>query len=134
MPALPSWDPGQSVGNPELDRQHQRLYELAAQAIALAEGGSELRETFHRILNDITDLSFLHFAAEEEVLAHHGCPTLEQHKAEHDAYLEQLTRVLYQGSTGVDDRLALARLMRDFTQHHLGETDLESKAYMRPGP
>ena len=132
MPALPSWDPSQSVGNPELDRQHQRLLELAAQAIQLAESGSPMRETFHRVLNDITDMAFQHFAAEEDLLARNGCPTLAEHKAEHDAYLEQLTRVLYQGSTGVDDRLALAQLMREFTSHHLRETDLETKPYMRP--
>lgn len=132
MPALPSWDPSHSVGNPELDRQHQRLLELAAQAIELAESGSPMRETFHRVLNDITDMAFQHFAAEEDLLARNGCPTLAEHKAEHDAYLEQLTRVLYQGSTGVDDRLALAQLMREFTSHHLRETDLETKPYMRP--
>ena len=122
-----------SVGNPELDRQHRKLIELACQAIELVESGSGLRETFHRVLNDITDLAFQHFAAEEETLARNACPTLGEHKAEHDAFLEQLTRVLYQGSAGVEDRLALAQLMRDFTQHHLRETDLESKAYLRPG-
>ena len=134
MSALPSWGPNLSVGNPELDRQHKKMLELARQTIELVESGSELRETFHRVLNDITDLAFQHFAAEEEVLARNGCPTLHEHKAEHDAYLEQLTRVLYQGSTGVDDRLALAQLMRDFTEHHLRETDLESKPYLRPAP
>ena len=56
-----------------------------------------------------------------------ACPTFPEHKA----YLEQLTRVLYQGMTGVGDRLALARLMRDFTSHHPRETDIESKSYMR---
>lgn len=129
--AIPAWEPALSVGNPELDRQHRRLLELARQAVEIAESGSDLRETFHRILNDITDLAFQHFAAEEEVLARNACPTFPEHKAEHDAYLEQLTRVLYQGTTGVDDRLALARLMRDFTSHHLRETDIESKSYMR---
>jgi hemerythrin len=121
-----------SVGNPELDRQHRKLHELARQAIELVEGDCDLRENFHRILNDITDLAFQHFAAEEETLARNGCPTLREHKAEHDDYLEQLTRVLYRGSTGDEDRQALAQLMRDFTEHHLRETDLESKAYLRP--
>ena len=132
MPELSTWDPGQSVGNPELDRQHQRLLELAVQAIQLAESGSPMRETFHRVLNDITDMAFQHFAAEEDLMARNGCPTLAAHKAEHDAYLEQLTRVLYQGSTGVDDRRALAQLMREFTSHHLRETDLETRRYLHP--
>jgi hemerythrin len=125
------WEPSLSVGNPEIDRQHMRLLALGRQAAELLEREQFSSELFHMLLNDITDAAFQHFAEEEELLARNHCPTLQAHKAEHEKYLEQLTRVLYAGAIGEMDRAGLAQVLRDWMAHHLRATDLPAKAYMR---
>lgn len=131
-PAIADWEPGLSVGNPEIDRQHIRLMALGRRAAELLDQEQFSSELFHMLLNDITDAAFRHFAEEEELLVRNHCPTLQAHKAEHEKHLEQLTRVLYAGAVGEMGRAGLAQILRDWMGHHLRETDLPAKDYMRP--
>lgn len=133
MSSLPNWNPELCVGNRQIDDQHRRLLLLGVQALGLLKEDSSMAQ-FHVVLNDLADLARKHFADEEQVLARNHCPSLEEHKAEHAAYLELLTEVCYQGTQHHPDRAGLERIVCEYLNHHVSETDMKCKAFMKDKP
>ena len=133
METLPVWDPSMSVGNAELDEQHKLLLALNQRAADLLndKAGAHIRREFRHLLNEIVDLAEVHFAAEERILALNGCPNLAEHKAEHYQFIELLAELIYQSMLKELKNKRLARLLSDYIEHHLRETDMSCREYMR---
>lgn len=83
------WSPDWSVGNTELDEQHQMLLELYNRFDAAAAQGKGQREV-GAIMDALFEYTELHFATEERILAEHGYEDLERHKALHAQLLRKL--------------------------------------------
>jgi hemerythrin-like metal-binding protein len=130
--SIPDWSPEFSVGNPQIDAQHQQLTVLGQQALALLQLAQADARRFHQLLNDITDAVRLHFKTEETVLQANHYPLLREHRAQHDQFIEQLTSLLYDGTNGEVHEAELARLAYDLVVRHMVEEDLPLKAYMQP--
>ena len=131
MLQLPEWDPSLSVGNLEIDEQHKKLIDICHQTVAYLANSSPDAEQFHKFLNDFVDFTRIHFKTEERLLARNGCPTLDEHRAEHNTYLEMLTELLFEGTRQHLDNLGLANIMTSWVGTHLVSTDLPAKEYMR---
>ncbi len=123
-----AWSDELSVGNKQLDSQHQKLIEVCNRASACAESGSP---EFHAILNDFAALVDEHFEAEEILLEKNGCPTLEAHKASHDMHRERIVELLLSGSSGHVDERRLAQVATAWLLEHMTEVDLPARAYMK---
>ena len=133
METLPDWDPSLSVGNAELDEQHRLLLALNQRAADLLNdrAGNHIRREFRHLLNQIIDLAEVHFAAEERILALNGCPTLAEHKAEHYQFIELLAELIHQSMLKDLKSKRIAKLLSDYIDHHLRETDMGCREYMR---
>lgn len=131
MITVPTWSPALSVGNDQIDRQHQQLLSLCAQAVKAFDTEAPGKESFHELLNDVAALAARHFDTEEKVLARHACPTLAAHKAEHEKYLELLAELLVKATNQELDRAGLDSFLSDWLGRHLHEVDLPEKYYMR---
>jgi len=128
---VPTWSPALSVGNALIDRQHQQLLSLCAQAVDAFESAAPDKERFHELLNDVAALAARHFDTEERTLARHGCPTLATHKAEHEKYLDLLAEILVKATNQELDRAGLESFLSDWLGHHLHEVDLPERHYLR---
>lgn len=118
------------VGLAEIDREHQLqialvdAFEKAAGANEPAEGG--------RILEQMADLSEMHFLAEELVMQLHQYAAYQEHANEHAQLLEEMGRLLKQNAAGtLGLTLELANRLRRTLAHHLAGADYALSAYLR---
>lgn len=119
-----------SVGNDQLDHQHQRLIALCQRAEILASDESLPPDDFVVVLNDIMEQIVQHFTDEEALLARNACPSLEAHRAEHTRFLEVLTDTLLHSLESQHDRVGLARTMGLWINEHLRQFDLPATKYL----
>ncbi len=82
------WKPEYSVGVPRIDTQHRKLFEYfneLEQAMRQGKG----RDVLGRVLRNLVAYTGEHFATEEDLMRRTTFPELAQHKAAHDAFVEQ---------------------------------------------
>ncbi len=129
------WRPELSVGVPEIDRDHQILFALAAQMIESGEG-FEASAVVGSVLNALLDYTDYHFAREERMLEAVDYPNAVAHKARHD---DMRRRVLdFQERFTADpqsvDVTGLAEFLRDWLVVHIMREDKAYQPYVANDP
>jgi hemerythrin len=81
--ALFKWDNIYSVGDPGIDAQHKRLFDIANRFYDAHSGHAD-RGTLMRIFNELIDYTATHFKDEEEFMRRHHYPDLPRHHEQHD--------------------------------------------------
>lgn len=83
-----SWDDTLKTGHPGMDADHKALAGLFNQ---LADAVEKRKETdfYGGMLDSIIAYAQTHFDREERLMAEHGYPKLDQHKAEHTMLISQ---------------------------------------------
>ncbi len=82
------WDTSFETGIDEVDTQHQRLVEIIN---ALAEGiGHASVKDLQGILSQLKEYAQYHFETEEGIMEASAYPELDSHKAEHQAFVDQI--------------------------------------------
>ncbi|MGC4000157.1 MAG: bacteriohemerythrin [Anaeromyxobacter sp.] len=85
------WTPDLAVGIDEIDAQHQELYRRAERFITgLSESN---RQDVGILLSYLRLYCVTHFGAEEAWMRDIGYPGYDQHKAEHDGFVEHLLQL-----------------------------------------
>ncbi|MDL2716837.1 MAG: hemerythrin domain-containing protein [Acidobacteriota bacterium] len=121
---------GEIAGQPEIDREHQLQIALV-DAFEKAAGSHERVEA-GVILEQMADLSEMHFLAEELVMQLHQYPAYQEHAREHATLLEEIHLLLKQNAAGtLDITLDLAGRLRQALADHMRGTDYALSAYMR---
>lgn len=117
-------------GLSEMEREHQlqiALVDAFEKAI-----GANARVEAGRILEQMADLSEMHFLAEELVMRLHQYPGFHEHAAEHAILLKEMRELRREHAAGtLDLTLDLATRLRRTLANHLGGTDFALSAYMR---
>ncbi len=117
------WNELFSVDNPELDRQHKGMFELAN---SFEEGLDEGR--IKTIITDLYRYTREHFKAEEQMMDEINYPKLKEHKLAHKKLVLKLDEV---STRPFDDDRSVFRFMAfvyDWLTHHILNND---KDYMR---
>ena len=82
MPFI-TWDDNlYSMGQPTVDGQHRRLFDLINQLHDATQAGKG-NEAVGAVLGSLIDYVNVHFAAEERLMAACGYPGLEAHRQDH---------------------------------------------------
>jgi hemerythrin len=135
-----AWDPQLSVGQAQIDAQHQELFRRIAgllEAIQLGRGGDEVQ----RVLAFLGDYVHLHFGAEEALMVQHGYPQRTEHLEQHREFIRGLAQLKQElGRMGPTAELAAlvgGRLV-DWLREHIAATDLALGTWLaaqeRAGP
>ena len=126
-----AWKQEYSVGYPEIDNQHKKLFALAGElhsAMTTGKGKDVLAET----LSNLIAYTKGHFAAEERLMQKHNYPDYLKHKADHDALT---ARVVGFQKEFEENRIALTvgllQFLKDWLSHHIGETDRKIATYLK---
>lgn len=101
--AFMEWEEELSVGEHNLDIQHQKLITLindVYEQVQQCESLEEERSLTGRFLTELREYSQTHFVAEEAILAKHHYNQLADHKQEHGSFIEELHRLENSYSSG----------------------------------
>ncbi|MGH9642017.1 MAG: bacteriohemerythrin [Terriglobales bacterium] len=119
-----------SIGIPELDLQHERLFRLVHELKrAVASGqGHAITGT---ILNKLVNYTIHHFATEEELMQQHGFPGVAAHRIVHNTLTLKLSELHQQYQSG-DQSTAedCLRFLRTWLEEHVLNADRQFAQYL----
>jgi len=124
------WNEQMSVGLAELDDDHKQLIRVINQ-LGANSGDESRRAAVRQSLVALRRYAEFHFAREEKVLGACGYPNLEDHQAEHRAFVQHIGEMNRQFDEN-PERMAdivneeLLTYLRDWLNHHIL---IEDKAY-----
>jgi len=129
--SLFQWSEAYSVGYPDIDSQHKRLFQLAEQLHAAMTAG-KAKQILSTTLNNLIVYTKRHFADEEMLMETHRYPFLPQHKAEHRELTENVMH--FQKAFGADKAtisIELMQFLSSWLRHHIGSSDKKVGEYLK---
>jgi len=120
---LAVWKQDYVTGNPAVDQQHMKLFDMVNELHEGIVKGSG-KEILGRILAKLAKYTVEHFHTEEGFMTTKGYPDYARHKAKHDELVKQVTALMaqYEGG-GMVLPLTLSRFLADWITHHIQEED-----------
>ena len=129
--SLFQWKDEYLVGQVEIDGQHKRLFQLADQMHAAMTAGKG-KDILSKTLSDLVDYTKRHFADEERLMQKCNYPDYPHHKEIHDKLTAKVVAFQKEFSAGhTAMSIQLMQFLKDWLQHHIGETDRKVAAYIR---
>ena len=120
------WSSELSVGVDVFDEHHKHVILMINRLIDTQEAVTN-SEVVSDLLDRMTRYARDHLKAEELMMAEHGYPQLEQHKAQHMAFIKKTVSFCTATQIGVDAiPKGLLVYLRDWWVHHIQDAD---KAY-----
>lgn len=119
------WTKDCSVGHPQVDDQHRKLFDAANRlfdAMKAGQGG----EVVGPLISFLADYVDKHFKAEEALMASSGYQDTWRHQGEHQAFVETFQKLAAQYEReGADPVLSiqLQRTVSDWLMDHILKSD-----------
>ncbi len=117
------WDKSFSVGHPDMDRQHQRLFDLVNQFYdALQLGRSQ--DVITQTLRELVSYVDVHFSQEEALMQEMSYPALAAHQTKHQRLVAHVQKLFedFQAGRPVNP-LNLANFLKDWLVNHIQKED-----------
>ncbi len=125
------WDQGMSVGVEVLDEDHRRLFGMFN---ALLKTGviERNKDDLSRLLADLDDYTKFHFAREEEFMERCAYPDLDQHRAAHRYFEDEVRkqREEFDAGDAVMLRIDLILLLKEWLVEHIQTVDKQYRPFM----
>lgn len=128
------WHDKFSVNIEEIDKQHQKLFELGSRIFEMVsvKGDFDYYDEIIEILTELKEYTIYHFGYEEKLMEEKGYEGLEEHKKEHDAFVSKVEEVL---KKDIDEeqreiKMDMIIFIADWVEKHILNTDQEYKIYL----
>jgi hemerythrin len=91
-----SWKEEYSIGNTEIDREHQKLFDLGKKALEITsiESENHAKAQLKEIIDELTFYVATHFANEQEFMRKIDYPDLENHTKKHKQITQDLNALI----------------------------------------
>ncbi len=120
---LMEWSLALQVGHAEIDRQHQRLIDIANRLNSAMQAGQG-RDVSGSILNELVDYTVNHFGFEEGLMEAHGYVNRDQHLEEHRKLIQSISEFKRQFDSGTASvSIELMGFIRDWLVNHILKVD-----------
>lgn len=123
------WSPELEIGIDVIDGQHRRIVDYI-NALTDAAGGSD-RHVVDRVIGDLIDYSYSHFAFEEALMEEAGYDALAVHQNTHEAFRRRIDDVKLRFDGGEDVAVPLADLLRTWLLGHIMSDDASYAGLLR---
>jgi hemerythrin-like metal-binding protein len=120
------WNESYLIGEPDIDRQHQHLFELTNQVIA-----NDNIETLRQLVMQLFKHTREHFELEEALMRILKVPDCKVHTEYHNQLLDRLNVISAGIGKGQDYKAELVELMTGWALHHIPESDAVLAGYIR---
>jgi hemerythrin len=122
------WSSEYATGVPEIDEQHQSLFDWFAQLDSAAADRRMMTATY--TLTRLMQYTRVHFAAEEQLMISIAYPELETHRIEHEAFRLKL-RDLQTAALTKDITVETVSLLREWLIKHITISDMKYAAFAK---
>lgn len=122
---LVDWKPAYSLGMAEIDEQHQVLFDIINAMwsnVVNRERGAAVLDT----LDELERYTVTHFIAEETFMRSHGYSGFDEHKQQHDRFIERIRNERLCIEAGGPVSLDMINFLKDWLVNHILVQD---KAY-----
>lgn len=130
-----NWTPALAVGVAEIDRQHQELFRRIDNLLTAMSQGKG-KEEVGNILKFLEDYVVVHFAAEEKLMQSHNYPAFNEHRAQHQAFIQDFAKLKEQfNREGPSTMVVLAvqRRVVDWLREHISQRDKAIGEFLQKG-
>jgi hemerythrin len=129
--SLFQWSEAYSVGYPDIDSQHKRLFQLAEQLHAAMTAGKG-KQVLSTTLGNLIAYTKRHFADEEILMQTHRYPLLQQHKVQHQALTEKVVQFQRSFEMGqATMTVELLQFLSNWLTSHIGAVDRKVGEFLR---
>ena len=118
------WEDSHSVGIKEVDDQHKRLIEIFNMLQSSVDQGASVEE-IDEIIEDLIDYSIFHFGTEEALLEKHLPDLLDEHRKEHQTFVDKVRESRTQLDSGELSTSDLISFLNSWIEHHMKQSDKE---------
>lgn len=122
---LIDWDDAFCIGNEQIDNQHKKLVQILNDFYHSIENNNDKIE-ISQCLADLADYTCYHFESEESLFSTSIYPKKEEHKADHQEFIDQIIiwQNAYQQGKGIISEDILDYLVT-WILNHINKTDTE---------
>lgn len=129
-----SWREELSIGNPQIDQQHQELLERFDSLLAACRKGEGKLELV-RLIGFLDEYVVRHFGDEELLQKEHGFPDYQSHQLQHLGFVKRLNElkrtIRDEGAVQLDHVLTTNKLLLDWLVQHISTRDRELGEFLR---
>ena len=119
------WKDSYKIGDPEVDQQHQYLFELTNEFMK-ADSLSALRSLLMSLYKHTRE----HFEKEEALMRRIGFPELAAHLEIHNQLLRRLNELSMDVGKGYMNKPAINAFMNEWANKHVLVEDIKIAAFM----
>lgn len=131
---LIEWSDDYSIQIPEIDEQHKVLVGLVNEMHA-AIREQRGREECGAVLEQLIEYTRVHFATEESVMSVMRYPELEQHRAEHQKLMDEVSQLKARFDDGsVNLTMELMHFLKAWLHNHIHGSDKRAGAFIVDNP
>lgn len=116
-----AWTAELETGIAVIDGQHRRIVDYINELQSIS--GSAAPEVLDRVLNDLVDYTYSHFAFEEALMEEAGYDSLPIHRKTHEAFCERIASLKLRASAGEAVTEELVALLRNWLIRHIMNDD-----------
>ena len=123
------WTPELEIGIDVIDGQHHRIVDYINELTDIAAGGE--RTVVGRVISDLIDYTFSHFAFEEALMEEAGYDSLSIHQNTHEAFRRRIADFKQRFEAGEAVAEPLAELLRTWLVSHIMSDDVSYAGLVR---
>jgi len=128
--ALIEWEDKYSVGVEAFDNQHKQLIKLINELYDAMKAGAA-KEISSKIIEELVAYTVIHFQSEEKVFDEHDYEGTEEHKKEHQQFIDQVASFQKDFETGkVSLSIDIMNFLKDWLFSHILGTDQKYTSYL----
>ncbi len=120
------WAESYSVGNVELDRQHQHILQLINEIVELPGDQEGSKEVMSRLMR-LYEVGQQHFYFEEIFLSRSDYRELKGQQDSHSAYTDRVLQMMSEGITNAENQNALITFLLEWWNNHILVEDMAYK-------
>ena len=127
------WDENFNTGNPMIDAQHKKIFELVSNLAMACEDGNET-DILEELLAFLVNYSIRHFADEEALMLENGFPDYLHSKHEHNVFKEKAAGLVHRfRESGSSSELSrdVEEIILKWLVNHIGNENKRMSQYIR---
>ena len=132
-PQYVEWDSQYSIGVPEIDKQHKKLIKLLNDTINHSNGNKiDEKKYFNKIRKKSEKYLKKHFETEEKILSKTTYEKLEEHKAEHTRFYEEIIKSNEEIANNIKDinLFYSTAFVKEWLINHIKKYDKKAEKYI----